>query len=130
VALARQRFDLGGKQQGAILFAIVERLDANWVARQNEPGAIDDRKSVHAFEMVDRAQAIRTICERHGVDIKAAALQFCATHPVVAAVIPGPRTADEGWQNAALMRAPIPGALWSELRRAGLLPENAPTPPG
>jgi D-threo-aldose 1-dehydrogenase len=45
----------------------------------------------------------------------------------VAAVIPGPRTADEVQQNAALMQAAIPGALWADLRQAGLLPENAPT---
>jgi len=79
-------------------------------------------------DMIDRAQAIRAICERHGVDIKAAALQFCAAHPVVVAVIPGPRTAGEVKQNAALMQAEIPPALWSDLRRAGLLPEGAPTP--
>jgi D-threo-aldose 1-dehydrogenase len=79
-------------------------------------------------DMVARANAIRAICERHGTDIKAAALQFCAAHPVVAAVIPGPRTAAEAQQNAALMQAEIPGALWAELRRAGLLPESAPTP--
>ena len=79
-------------------------------------------------EMVARADAIRAVCVSHGTDIKAAALQFCAAHPVVAAVIPGPRTAGEVQQNAALMRAEIPGALWVELRRAGLLPENAPTP--
>jgi D-threo-aldose 1-dehydrogenase len=79
-------------------------------------------------DMVARANAIRGICERHGTDIKAAALQFCAAHPVVAAVIPGPRTAAEVQQNAALMQAEIPSTLWAELRRTGLLPESAPTP--
>jgi D-threo-aldose 1-dehydrogenase len=81
-----------------------------------------------APEMVARADAIRAICRRHGTDIKAAALKFCAAHPVVAAVIPGPRSAAEVRENASLMRAEIPGALWAELRRTGLLPENAPTP--
>jgi D-threo-aldose 1-dehydrogenase len=81
-----------------------------------------------AAEMVARADAIRVLCERHHTDIKAAALQFCAAHPVVAAVIPGPRTAAEVQQNAALMQAAIPDALWLELRRSGLLPESAPTP--
>jgi D-threo-aldose 1-dehydrogenase len=78
--------------------------------------------------MVARADAVRAVCERHGTDIRAAALQFCATHPVVAAVIPGPRTAAEVRQNAGLMQAGIPGDLWRDLRRAGLLPETAPTP--
>ena len=79
-------------------------------------------------ETVARANAVRAVCERHGVDIRAAALQFCAAHPVVAAVIPGPRTAAEVTQNAALMRAEIPGQLWRDLRSAGLLPDEAPTP--
>ena len=79
-------------------------------------------------QMVARAAAIRAVCARHGTDIKAAALQFCAAHPVVAAVIPGPRTAAEVQQNASLMQAKIPRELWSELRRAGLLPDEAPTP--
>jgi len=75
-----------------------------------------------------RAQAVRVICDRHDVDIKAAALQFCAAHPVVAAVIPGPRTAAEAIQNAALMDVTIPGQFWRDLRSAGLLPDEAPTP--
>jgi D-threo-aldose 1-dehydrogenase len=79
-------------------------------------------------EIAARAQAIAAICTRHGVDLKAAALQFCAAHPQVAAVIPGARTAAEATQNAALMQTPIPPALWADLRRAGLLPDAAPTP--
>jgi D-threo-aldose 1-dehydrogenase len=79
-------------------------------------------------EVVTRALALRAICERHGTDIKAAALQFCAAHPVVVAVIPGARTATEVRENAALMQVQIPSAMWSELRRTGLLPEEAPLP--
>src|SRR4029450_4566227 len=63
---------------------------------------------------VARPNAIRALCERHGTDIKAAALQFCAAHPVVAAIIPGPRTAAEVQQKGALMKAGIPGGPWQE----------------
>ncbi len=79
-------------------------------------------------DIAARAQAIRAICERHGVDIKAAALQFCAAHPQVEAIIPGGRTAAEVTENAAMMKAPIPAALWPDLRKAGLIPDAAPTP--
>ncbi|MCW3474280.1 aldo/keto reductase [Limobrevibacterium gyesilva] len=79
-------------------------------------------------EMVARARAIAAVCARHGVDLKAAALQFCAAHPVVATVIPGARTPAEMRENAAMMQAPIPDALWAELKREGLLPGHAPTP--
>jgi len=79
-------------------------------------------------ELAARAQAIGAVCARHGVDLKAAALQFCAAHPVVATVIPGARTAAEVQQNAAMMAAPIPAALWAELKRGNLLPSEVPTP--
>lgn len=79
-------------------------------------------------EMVDKRDRIAEICARHGVDIRAAALQFCAAHPVVAAIIPGAKHARKVQENARLMTAPVPAAVWQELRQARLLPENAPTP--
>jgi D-threo-aldose 1-dehydrogenase len=79
-------------------------------------------------EMVRKARTIAGICAEFGVDVKAAALQFCAAHPVVAAIIPGARNPEEVIQNAALMHAPIPAALWTRLQREKLLPEAAPVP--
>lgn len=81
-----------------------------------------------APEMVARAQTIAAVCARHDVDLKAAALQFCAAHPAVAAVIPGPRSATEATQNAEMMLQPIPPALWMELKAERLLPPDAPVP--
>lgn len=81
-------------------------------------------------EMIRKRDRIADVCRRHGADIRAAALQFCAAHPVVAAVIPGAKSADRVRANAELMAAKVPAALWDELRREGLLPENAPTPGG
>jgi D-threo-aldose 1-dehydrogenase len=71
---------------------------------------------------------LRNIAEQHGVDLRAAALQFCAAHPVVAAVIPGTKNAERVRQNAELMKQPIPAAFWQELKSTGVLPEAAPTP--
>ncbi len=76
----------------------------------------------------ERARRLGAVCARHNVPLAAAALQFPLAHPVVASVIPGPRSADELVKNAALMRAPIPSALWAELRAEGLLHPNAPVP--
>ena len=81
-------------------------------------------------EMAARARAMGAVCARHGVDLKAAALQFVAAHPAVAAAIPGPRTATEVRQNAAAMVQPIPAALWADLKAEGLLPPEAITPAG
>jgi D-threo-aldose 1-dehydrogenase len=79
-------------------------------------------------EMVEKRDRIAAVCKRHGVDIRAAALQFCAAHPVVAAVIPGAKRPDKVRENARLMAEPIPSALWSDLKKEGLLPPAAPTP--
>jgi D-threo-aldose 1-dehydrogenase len=79
-------------------------------------------------DMVAKARAMGAVCTRHGVDLKAAALQLVAAHPAVAAVIPGPRTAEETWQNAAMMAQPIPAAVWADLKAEGLLPADAVTP--
>ena len=67
-----------------------------------------------------KAQAIRRRCEAHGVDPRAAALQYPLRHPAVAAVIPGVWALDEIEANLALYAAPIPDALWRDLASAEL----------
>jgi D-threo-aldose 1-dehydrogenase len=65
--------------------------------------------------IVDRARQIKVVCERHGVDIKAAALQFPLRHPAVISVLTGCRSVAEVEENVRLFQAPIPDALWDEL---------------
>jgi len=79
-------------------------------------------------EIVSRVKAIAAVCDSHRVPLPAAALQFPFAHPAVAAVIPGPRNVDEFHTNVRLLRHPIPAALWTDLRDAGLLHPHAPTP--
>jgi len=79
-------------------------------------------------EVVARVNAIRAVCDRHGVPLPAAALQFPLAHPAVAAIIPGPRSVAEFQANLGLIRQPIPAALWAELRAEKLLHPDAPTP--
>ena len=79
-------------------------------------------------EMLDRARAIKTVCDRYEVPLKAAALQFILAHPAIAAVIPGAASVAEVEENARMVETPIPGALWAELKDAGLLNPSAPTP--
>ena len=79
-------------------------------------------------EILDQARRIKAVCDRHGVPLKAAALQFCLAHPAVAAIIPGPRAPSEVEENVAMAASPIPADLWSKLRSEGLIAESAPTP--
>jgi D-threo-aldose 1-dehydrogenase len=78
--------------------------------------------------LLDKVRRIQAVCARHGVPLKAAALQFPLAHPAVAAVIPGARSVAEVEENFRLMGHPIPRDFWAELRAARLLPEEAPVP--
>jgi D-threo-aldose 1-dehydrogenase len=78
-------------------------------------------------EIVERSRGMRVICERHGVSLAAAALQFPLAHPLVAAVIPGAKTPAEATENARLLNSEVPQVVWDEFKRDGLLDPNAPT---
>jgi len=71
---------------------------------------------------------LRAIASAHNVDLRAAALQFCAAHPVVASVIPGTKTPARVQENVALLHQEIPSDFWAELKKEGILPDHAPVP--
>lgn len=92
-----------------------------------KPGATYNYKPATP-EILARVAAIETVCARHRVPLRAAALQFPLAHPAVVAVIPGARTPAEIDDNAALMKHPIPSAFWAGLKAEKLLRADAPTP--
>ncbi|MCB9966123.1 MAG: aldo/keto reductase [Geminicoccaceae bacterium] len=77
-------------------------------------------------EIVERTSRIEAICAAHNVPLAAAALQFSASHPAIASVVTGCRSATEVERNLALMALPIPPALWQELATAGLIARETP----
>ncbi len=91
------------------------------------PGATFDYAAAPA-DLLARATELKTVCERHGVPLRAAALRFPFGHPAVAGVLVGTRSAAEVEDAAAMLRHPVPGALWAELKERGLLPHDIPTP--
>jgi D-threo-aldose 1-dehydrogenase len=79
-------------------------------------------------DILERVGRIEDVCERYGVTLAAAALQFVLSHPVVASVIPGLDTPDRVRAIRQLYEAPIPADFWAELRLLGLLRPDAPIP--
>jgi len=79
-------------------------------------------------EVLEQARRCKEVCDRHGVPLKAAALQFVFGHPAVTATIPGPRTVAEAEENFQMMAHSIPAALWEELCHEGLIPAESPFP--
>jgi D-threo-aldose 1-dehydrogenase len=75
-----------------------------------------------------RTLAVREVCDRYGVPLRAAALQFPLGHPAVASVLTGARSPAEVADAVAMFSHEIPGQLWRDLRRAGLLPQEVPVP--
>ncbi|MBC9725949.1 aldo/keto reductase [Streptomyces sp. TRM68367] len=79
-------------------------------------------------ELLKRALRLKSIADRHGTTLRAAALAFCAAHPAVAGVLVGARSAHEVRDCAHQFAAPVPAAFWQELREKDLLPADAPVP--
>ncbi|MFH0172749.1 aldo/keto reductase [Streptomyces cacaoi] len=90
------------------------------------PGATFDYAQAPAG-LLDRAQRMKEIADRHGITLRAAALAFCAAHPAVASVLVGTRSAAEVRDCAEQFATPVPTAFWQELRDTGLLPPEEPS---
>jgi D-threo-aldose 1-dehydrogenase len=81
-------------------------------------------------EIVERVGKLKALAEKHGVGIKAAALQFSLAHPTAAAVVPGATRPSRIAEDTAALTEKIPAAFWHELRAAGLVSPAAPLPEG
>ena len=79
-------------------------------------------------DLIDRALAMDVICQRHGVPLKAAALQFPLGHPSVATVLTGVRSCEEWQENLRLFELEIPRDLWLELREESMVGPEVPLP--
>ena len=83
----------------------------------------------NGLEILNQAQRLKVICDRHGVPLKAAALQFGLGHPAVATTLTACQTPEEIEENLSMISRPVPASLWSDLKAEKLIPEQAPTHP-
>jgi D-threo-aldose 1-dehydrogenase len=70
-------------------------------------------------ELVARAQELAAVCARHGVPLKAAAIQFPLAHPAVASILTGARSVAELEENLAMIEYDIPDVVWDDLAAVG-----------
>jgi D-threo-aldose 1-dehydrogenase len=78
--------------------------------------------------ILERVARIEAVCARHGVAIAEAALRFPLAHPAVVSVIPGAASPAEVARNMVTLGKAVPPDLWRDLKREGLLRDDAPTP--
>ena len=79
-------------------------------------------------DIMERVRRIEAVCARHDTTIRHAAMAFAAAHPAVACLLLGAVKPEEVEANAAEIGAPVPAALWAELKAEGLLANDAPVP--
>ncbi len=94
-------------------------------------GAIEEAKYNYAAapdDIMERVRSIEAICADHHTRLITAAIQFVLGHPAVKTVIPGAVSAAQVEANVALLDTSVPASLWSDLKSAGLLRADAPTP--
>ncbi len=106
---------IGGPYNSGIL-ATGAKGDATFNTRKAPPAVLD------------RVRRIEAVCDRHGIPLPAAALQFPLGHPLVVSVIPGARSVAELTQNLDYMRVKIPATLWDDLMAEGLVESGSPLP--
>jgi D-threo-aldose 1-dehydrogenase len=79
-------------------------------------------------EIMARVDRIKALASRHGVPIKAAALQFSLAHPASVSVIPGASKPERIKEDIEALNANVPPEFWQALRKEGLVAPNAPLP--
>lgn len=79
-------------------------------------------------DIIARVERIKSVAQRHGVSVKAAALQFALANPAVASVIPGASKPERIAEDVAALAEVIPADFWRELRAERLVAANAPLP--
>jgi D-threo-aldose 1-dehydrogenase len=70
-------------------------------------------------DLVARARELAATCERHGVTLPDAAVQFPLRHPAVVSAVLGARDGAEAGGGLERYARPIPEALWHDLEAPG-----------
>jgi D-threo-aldose 1-dehydrogenase len=91
-------------------------FNSGLLANPRGDGRYEYRRAPDAIRR--RALALEGVCERHGVSLASAAVQYPLRQAAVAAVLVGVRSVDEVDANVGAFAADLPDALWDELRDA------------
>jgi len=107
-----------------ISLVIGSPLNTGFLAGQDRFDYSEDIPEKH---LKKRAQ-LQEVADKYNVDLRTAALQFCAAPDVVSSVIPGASRAEQSSANAKSMAVKIPSEFWAEIKSKGLIAQNASEP--
>lgn len=69
-------------------------------------------------DIIARVEALRAVCDDHGVPLAAAAIRFPMRHPAVTCVVIGAKTPEQLQQNVDWFGETLSDSLWSDLDHA------------
>lgn len=101
-------------------------LNNGFLAGRDRFNYAGDRKPNAA--QVEKRSKLTAVANKYNIDLRTAALQFCAAPKVVASVIPGARAPRQAGENLASMSIKIPNDFWAELKSEKLIAAHAPVP--
>ncbi|MEV0274595.1 aldo/keto reductase [Hamadaea sp. NPDC050747] len=110
---------------GVILGSV---FNSGILATGDRPGARFHYDQHVPADVLDRVRRAQRSCDRHGVVLAAAALQFALAHPAVSSVLIGTTEPRHLARNVAVATTPIPAAFWADLVADGVLPGDAIIP--
>jgi D-threo-aldose 1-dehydrogenase len=110
-----------------VSFVVGSALNAGFLAGRPRYNYGEDN-SIIPQDKLARRHALQQIADSHGVDLRAAALQFSAAPEIAAALIVGASSADEILADVTAMKTKIPAAFWEELKAKGAIDQAAPVP--
>jgi D-threo-aldose 1-dehydrogenase len=78
--------------------------------------------------IIEKRERLREVAERHGVDLRTAALQFSATPDIASALVVGAASEQQIVADYSSMQVKIPPEFWAELKERKLIEQDAPVP--
>lgn len=113
------------RQKNASL-VIGSSLNAGFISGSSRYNYGQDSYKIPAA-YIEKRKRLREVAANHGVDLRTAALQFCATPDVAAALVVGVSREHQILDDYTSMQTKIPAEFWAELKNQNLIEQNAPT---
>jgi len=79
-------------------------------------------------EAIEKRARLRAVAERHGVDLRTAALQFSMAPDVTVALAVGCSNAEQVLADYTSLQTGVPEAFWHDLKSEGLIDKDAAIP--
>ncbi|MDB5698093.1 MAG: L-fucose dehydrogenase [Alphaproteobacteria bacterium] len=114
-------------REAGIGFVVGSSLNAGFLAGKPRFNYGKNNYNIPDDKLAKR-RALQQIADVHGVDLRAAALQFSAAPDLAAALIVGASSADHILADVTAMNTKIPSAFWNELKAKGIIEQAAPVP--